>query len=138
MPQPSENAFFRRQIACLEAGDLDGLMAQDADDVVLVMFEPTVRGRAALRNHFVGYLARLCSLRLVSTEKFAASDDAVFFESIAGTPLGVARADDAFAPRDGRATHHFAGVLGFEPRDAAGGCWTGGGSLGVSHPGVRR
>lgn len=119
MTDMPDNAFYRRQISCLEAGDLDALMAQYRDDAVLVTFGTTVRGRAALRDYFVGYLAGLGSLRLLSTEKFAADDDALLFEATAATAHGVARVYDAFALRDGRATHHFAGVLAFTPHDPA-------------------
>jgi hypothetical protein len=94
-------------------------MAQYHDDATLVTFETAVRGRAALRDYFVGYLARLGSLRLVSTEKFAATEDALFFGATAATDHGVARVYDAFALRDGKATHHFAGVLAFTPHEPA-------------------
>lgn len=112
-----DNAFYRRQIACLEAGDLDALMEQYHDDAVLMTPETTVRGRAALRDYMTGYLARLGSLRLVSTEKFNATEGAILFEATAETAHGVARVYDAFVLRDGKASHHFAGVLFFAPHD---------------------
>ena len=114
-----DHPFYRHQIALLEAGDLDGLMGQYDDDAVLVTYETTVRGKAALREYFAGYPARLGSLRVVSTDTFAGGEDAVFFEATAESAHGVARVYDAFALRDGKATHHFAGVLSFTPRGDA-------------------
>ncbi len=115
MDELPDNAFYRRQIACLEGNDLDGLMAQYHEDAVLLTFDTTVRGHDALRPYMAAYLARLGSLRLRSTDKFRATDDAILFEATVDTDHGVARVYDAFALRDGKATHHFAGVLSFTP-----------------------
>ena len=110
-----DNAFYRRQIACLEGNDLDGLMEQYHEDAVLLTFEPTGRGRDALRPHMAACLAHLGSPQLRSTDTLAASDDAILFEATVATDHGVARAYDAFALRDGKSTHHVAGVLSFTP-----------------------
>ena len=110
-----DNAFYRRQIACLEGNDLDGLMEQYHADAVLLTFETTVRGRDALRPYVAADLARLGSRRLGATERFAATEDAILFEATVVTDHGVARVYDAFALRNGKATHHFAGVLSFTP-----------------------
>ena len=109
-------AFYGRQIAFLEAGDVDGLMAQYHDDAVVVTFDTTVAGRPAIHEYFVGYLARLGSLRLTSTDRFTETDDAIFFEATVESDLGEARVYDVFILRQGRATHHFAGVIALTPR----------------------
>lgn len=114
-------AFYDRQIAALEAGDLDGVMRQYAEDAVLVGFDVTVRGRAALRTHFANYLQHLGTLRLLSTDKFTETPDSIFFEATMRTDLGVARVYDVFILRDGQATHHFTGVLSVAPADVADG-----------------
>lgn len=98
MAEMPNNASSRHQIACQEAGDLDALMGQ-YHDAVLVTFETTVRDRTALRDDFAGYLARLRSLRLVSTEKLAETDAALFVEATAAPDHGVARVSDPFALR---------------------------------------
>ncbi len=112
-------AFYDRQIAYLEAGDLDGVLRQYAEDAVLVGFDVTVRGRAALRTHFASYLRHLGTLRLLSTDKFTETPDSIFFEATMQTDLGVARVYDVFLLRDGLATHHFTGVISVTPAGAA-------------------
>jgi hypothetical protein len=107
--------FYDRQIGYLESGDIDGLMSQYHDDAILIGFDLTVRGAAALRTHMEGYLAHLGSLRLVSTDKFTGTEDSIFFEATVDTDLGRARVYDVFMLRDGRATHQFTGVLSVTP-----------------------
>lgn len=109
-------AFYERQIALLEAGDVEGLMGQYHEDATLVTFEATVAGLPALREYFRGYLARLGSLRLKSTDRFAETADSILFEATVVTDLGEARVYDVFVLREGRATHHFAGVIALTPR----------------------
>jgi ketosteroid isomerase-like protein len=108
-------AFYNRQIAALESGDVDRVMAQYHEDAVLVSFDTTVRGRTALREHFVGYLARLGSLTLLSTDRWAETPDAIFFEATVRTSSAEVKVYDIFMLRDGRATHHFTGLISFSP-----------------------
>jgi hypothetical protein len=49
--------LFDRHVRLIEAGDLDALVGQYHEDAVLLRFDRTVRGRAALREHFTTYLA---------------------------------------------------------------------------------
>ncbi len=107
--------FYDRQVALLEAGDIEGLMSQYQDDATLVSFDVTRHGVPALRDHFRDYLARLGSLRLLSTDRFTETEDAIFFEATAQTDHGVARVYDVFMLRDGKATHHFTGLIAFTP-----------------------
>ena len=72
---------------------------QHHDDAILVTFETMVRDGTALRDDFAGYLVRLRSLRIVSTEKLAATDDAMFVEATAVPDYGVTRVLDPFALR---------------------------------------
>jgi ketosteroid isomerase-like protein len=108
-------AFYERQIAALESGDVDRVMAQYHEDAVLVSFDTTVRGLAALREHFVAYLARLGSLTLLSTDRFTETPDAIFFEATVRTSSAEVKVYDVFMLRDGRATHHFTGLISFSP-----------------------
>lgn len=107
--------FYQEQIAALEAHDIDGLMEQYDDDAVLVGFDFTIQGRHALRDHFVAYLARLGSLKLVSTDRFTETDDSIFFEATIHTSLAEAKVYDVFMLRDGKATHQFTGVISVSP-----------------------
>jgi hypothetical protein len=108
-------AFYRRQIAALESGDVDKVMAQYHEDAVLVSFDTTVQGLPDLRKHFVGYLARLGSLTLLSTNRWAETSDSIFFEATVRTGTGEAKVYDVFVLRDGKATHHFTGLISFTP-----------------------
>lgn len=109
--------FYNRQVAFLEQGDINGLIdSQYAPDAQLISFDVTVKGRQALHKHFEAYLARLGKLKVVSTDKFAETEDSIFFEATVDVSGGQARVYDAFVLRDGKATHHFTGLLGFTPR----------------------
>jgi hypothetical protein len=55
MTTPRE--LFDRQRRLIEAGDLEALVGLYHEDAVLLRFDRTVRGRAALREHFTAYLA---------------------------------------------------------------------------------
>ncbi len=103
--------FYRRQIALLEARDIEGLMGQYHEDACLVSFDAVVKGRAAIGAHLKRYLNHLGDLKLQSTDRFAEASDAIIFESTLATGLGEARVYDVFVLRNGQATHHFAGVL---------------------------
>ncbi len=109
-------AFFDRQVALLEAGNVEGIVTQYHDDAVIVGFDFTVRGREAIRRHFEGYLGRLGEMRVRSVDKFTEVDEGIFFEATVDTTPGEARVYDVFLLRDGRATQHFTGVTSFTPR----------------------
>lgn len=105
--------FYERQLAYLQAGDVDELIDQHYhDDALLVSFEVTVRGRDALREYFRRYLQQLGQLEVLSTDKFTETGDAIFLEATMRTALGVARVYDAFVLREGKIAYHFAGVIG--------------------------
>jgi SnoaL-like domain len=107
-------AFYQRQIAALEAHDMDALLTQYHPGATMIGFDITVEGHAAIRKHFEGYLERLGTLKLKSTEKFTETDDAIFFEATITSRLGEARVYDVFLLRDGKATHHFTGVISLQ------------------------
>jgi ketosteroid isomerase-like protein len=105
--------FYERQIAFLQANDVDGLIDRHYhDDAVLVRFDGVVRGRVALKEHFRAYLQQLSYLQVVSTDQFVATGDTIMLEATMTTALGTARVYDAFVLREGKITHHFAGVIG--------------------------
>ncbi|GAC1390250.1 MAG: hypothetical protein NVS4B11_05930 [Ktedonobacteraceae bacterium] len=114
MEQTPRKAFYQRQIAALEAHDIDTLMTQYHPDATMVGFDFTVKGHEAIRKHFVGYLERLGTLKLKSTDKFTETDDSIFLEATITTNLAEARVYDVFLLRDGKATHHFNGVISFQ------------------------
>jgi len=110
------NDFYKRQVAFLEANDVPGLIAtQYQPDAELIGFGLHVQGSEALIRHFTGYLANLGGIKLVSTDQFMETDDAVMFEATVQVAAGQARVYDAFVLKNGKATHHFTGLLGFSP-----------------------
>lgn len=107
--------FYQQQVAALEAQDIDALVAQYHEDAVMVGFDFTARGHEAIREHLTGYLAKLGSLKLVSTDRFAETEDSIFFEATVHTPLAEAKVYDVFLLRGGRATHQWTGVISVSP-----------------------
>ena len=109
-------AFYDRQVRFLEANDVKGLIAsQYASDAELIGFDLHVKGTQALITHFTAYLANLGSIKLISTDKFMETDDAIMFEATIKVTAGVARVYDCFVLKNGKAINHFTGMLGFTP-----------------------
>ena len=105
--------FYQEQLDYLAAKDVDGLVANHYnDDAVLISFDVTVKGRAALREYFRAYLERLGTLTVTSTDKFTETEDSIFFEATVTSDLGTVQVYDAFVLRDGKISYHFAGVIG--------------------------
>jgi hypothetical protein len=107
-------AFYQRQIAALERGDMNALLAQYHPDATMVGFDFVMKGHMAIKEHFEGYLKRLGALKLKSTDKFTETEDAIFFEATIASELGEARVYDVFMLRNGKATHHFSGVISLQ------------------------
>lgn len=105
--------LYDRQIQFLLDKDVDGLVETNyAPDAELISFQTVVKGRDALRTYFRGYVEMLGDLVVESTDKFAETDDAIFFEATVRSALGRVRVYDAWVLRDGQITHHFTGVMG--------------------------
>jgi len=117
MERTPGRAFYQRQIAALEAHDLDTLMTQYHPDASMIGFDFIVKGHTAIKKHFEGYLERLGTLKLKSTDKFTETGDSIFFEATITTDLDEARVYDVFMLRDGKATHHFSGVISLQKPD---------------------
>jgi len=117
MERTPGRAFYQRQIAALEAHDLDALMTQYHTDASMVGFDFIVKGHTAIKKHFESYLERVGTLKLKSTDKFTETDDSIFFEATIMINLGEARVYDVFMLRDGKATHHFSGVISLQKSD---------------------
>ena len=105
--------LYDRQIQFLVDKDVDGLIETNyAPDAELISFQTVVKGREALRTYFRGYIEMLGDIVVESTDKFAETDDAIFFEATVRSALGRVRVYDAWVLRDGQITHHFTGVMG--------------------------
>ena len=111
-------AFYERQVAFLEVGDVDGLIANQYNpDAKLISFDYIVVGHEALREHFREYLKRLGGLKLLSTDKFTDTENSIFFEATVRVGGGEAQVYDAFVLDNGKISHHFTGLLGFTPME---------------------
>jgi len=105
--------FYERQLAYLQSGDVEGLIAQHYHaDALLVTFDTAVRGHEALTAYFRRYLEQLGHLEVVSTDNFTETGDTILLEATVSSALGAARVYDAFVLREGKICYHFAGVMG--------------------------
>ena len=103
--------LYDAQIEYLVAGDVEGLIDNNyTDDAQLVSFTNQIKGNAALKEYFKGYLQMLGKLEVLSTDKFVETDDSLFFEATVNTSMGQAVVFDAWVLRDGKISHHFTGV----------------------------
>jgi len=105
--------YLDDQVKLLQQRDVDALLERHYDpDAALVTQGVAVRGHGALRDYFIQYLDTLGDFVVNSIDLLSAADDAFLLEATVTSALGRARVYDAFVLRDGRATHHFAGVIG--------------------------
>jgi ketosteroid isomerase-like protein len=72
--------LFDRHLRLIEAGDLEGLLGQYHEDAVLVRFSGTVRGKPALREHLVAFLA--ARPRFTEVTQVADAEDVVSYQAI--------------------------------------------------------
>ena len=109
--QSSKRDLYEAQIRYLQAGDVDGLIDnQYTNDALLVSFDHQIRGNAALKEYFRGYLQVLGTIEVLSTDRFVETEDTVFFEATMRTNLGQARVFDAWVLGDDKIAYHFTGV----------------------------
>lgn len=116
MAETMGKTFYDRQIKYLEAQDVDGLIDnQYHPNAKIISFDFVKQGHDDLRSHFKDYLAHLGKIELKSTDKFVETEESIFFEATVITGGGEARVYDVFILEDGKATHHFTGLLSFQP-----------------------
>ncbi|HWH92368.1 MAG TPA: nuclear transport factor 2 family protein, partial [Baekduia sp.] len=72
--------LFERQLRLIEARDLEGLLGQYHEDAVLLRFDRTVAGKAALREHFQAYLAQ--APRVKEVTQLADAGDLVSYQAV--------------------------------------------------------
>jgi hypothetical protein len=79
MPQmPRE--LFDRHLRLIEAGDLEGLLGQYHEDAVLLRSDRAIAGKAALREHFTGWLAGAPAFRELL--QVVATEDMVSYQAV--------------------------------------------------------
>jgi len=118
--QSKFRAFYDRQVGFLANKDAEGLIAnQYNDDAELVSFTNHIVGAPALVEYFKGYIAHLGYIKLLSTDQYTETDDAIFFEATVETAGGIAQVYDVFVMANGKISHHFTGLKGFTPHPQA-------------------
>jgi hypothetical protein len=101
--------LFDRQIRLIEAGDLDALLGQYHEDAVLVRFDRTVAGKAALRDHFGAYLAQ--RPRVKELLQVADSEDVVSYQAVVELGGEEVRSYGALFLRGERIARQVAGLF---------------------------
>jgi GH15 family glucan-1,4-alpha-glucosidase len=109
--------FYYRQLDFIAKKDVEGLIhTQYTEDAELLNFDYHIVGTAALIEYFKNYIASLGYIKLLSTDKYAETDDSLFFESTVEVAGGVAEVYDVFVMRNGKIWRHFAGLRSFTPK----------------------
>jgi hypothetical protein len=113
----SGREFYDEHIALFQAAKTDELIrGHYHDDAVLVTFGKVIRGSAQLKSFFREYRASLGNFEVLSLDQFVETEGALLFEATVRTAVGNARVYDAFALREGKITHHFAGTITPTPK----------------------
>ncbi len=103
--------LYQRQVKCLISGDVNHLVDENyAEDALLTSAFGTVRGKAALKEHFEHYLQRVQVMGVKSTDVFVETEATILFEATMETSQGLVKVYDAMVLRDGKITCHFSGV----------------------------
>jgi hypothetical protein len=111
MTTSSARQFYEEQLDYIAVHDVDGLIDNHYnEEAVLTSLDFEVRGRAALKDHFRGYLKRLGSIKVISTDHFVEGKDTIFFDAHVMTDLGAVVVFDALVLKNGKISYHFTGV----------------------------
>lgn len=102
-------AFLDRRIELLTAGKFEQMVDEDYnDDALLVDFNGTVRGKAALREHFATHFPALGGITLKSIDKLVETEDSLFCQiTVITGAYGEVTSYEGFVLRNGKADYHF-------------------------------
>jgi hypothetical protein len=93
---------FRRHVAALTTGDVDAVVADYAEDAVVLTATGEYRGRAAVRDLIAGLVEALPDVTLKATH-VAFADDALFLQWTADSTVNrVTDGVDTFIFADGQ------------------------------------
>jgi pSer/pThr/pTyr-binding forkhead associated (FHA) protein len=110
--QPSPGKLFHQKYAaCLQAGDLEGLLSLYHHDATLLSIDANVTGTAAIAKFFQQYFGGLGSFSAKPAGKYVEGRDSILCETSVETEDIVARVHDVFVFRDGKATHQFTSTM---------------------------
>src|SRR4030081_3427392 len=103
--------FYEEQLELIRDGDVAALVEKHYHpDAVLVTPERVVKGQAALKEMFRGYIATLGDLS-VSTEAFVEAGNVCLIEAEISPDPKSLRVYDASVLKDSGIIYHFAGVF---------------------------
>ena len=100
-------SFHQKYAACLQAGDSEGLLSLYHPDATLLSTDANVSGIAAMAGFFEQYFGGLGSFSAKPAGKYVEGRDSILCETTVETAGSVARVQDVFVIKDGKATHHF-------------------------------
>jgi len=101
--------LFERQVRLIESGDLEALLGQYHEDAVLLRFDRTVVGKAALREHFGAWLAQRPRIREVL--QIAESEDVASFQMLVEVGGEAVRSYGALFLRGERIARQVSGLF---------------------------
>ncbi len=106
--------FFKQRMQLMEAGDVESLVSQYADDAEVVRFLGVARGPAEIRAYLVGLLTAHRSYRLVSLDQMQDSAPSLIWEATVETAAGSVQVYDVLVfNEDGQIWREFPGVQGY-------------------------
>ena len=98
----SVEQVFEHHVVALSQGDLDELMADYADDAIVVTFEQSFVGKEAIRPFFEGLLPGFANFVTASSAVAMEGDTLVTAWSGESDAMSVQHGVDTFIIRDGR------------------------------------
>jgi hypothetical protein len=106
---PSPRDLLDRHLRLIAAGDLEALLGQYHEDAVLLRFDRVVTGRAALRDHYVAYLA--ARPRVKELLQVAEAEDLVSYQAVVEQGEEEHRAYGVIVTRGERILRHVTGLF---------------------------
>ena len=100
-------SFYQKYLAYLQAGNIEDLLSLYHPDATVLSVDRGATGTAGIAQFFAQYFGGLSGLRATPTGKCVEGPDSIVCETDLETSDTVARVQDMFALRDGKATHHF-------------------------------
>ncbi len=90
-------------------GDWDAMLKDYYhDDAEVLAFGSMLKGKEAIKAHFVEGPKRTGKVLGMSLDYFAESDDVVIYKGTIKTEFGTIKADEAFYLKDGKILRHIA------------------------------
>lgn len=106
----SGRSFYQKYVSCLQAGVLQELLSLYYPEATLLSVDRAITGTAGIAQFFGQYFGGLGGLNAEPAGKFVEGVDSFLSETRLESPEVIARVQDMFVLKDGKATHHFISV----------------------------